>query len=60
MKQNSGGKNNKLCYEQISLYKDTKQVYLEKHHSNFCDDLYKNNPENLAEVDNEINKRIFL
>ena len=51
------GRNAKLCYGTISLNKSTKEVYLSKNHSNYCNEVNKIMPDNLVDINLEIAKK---
>ena len=51
------GRNNKLCYGTITYNKTTKEVCLSNNHSEYCNELNKEDPINLADVNNEILKK---
>ena len=51
------GKNPKLCYGTLSLNKKTNEIYFSKSHSNYCDNLNKNPPTNIEDIDTEIFKK---
>ena len=49
-----------LCYGQISLYKSSNSIYLEKNHSEYCDSIKKIIPDNIENIDEEIFKKCNL
>ena len=50
----------RLCYGQISLYKDSNKIYLEKTHSEYYNNIIKNIPDNIVDINDEINKKYKL
>lgn len=50
----------RLCYGQISLYKSSNSIYLEKNHSEYCDSIKKIIPDNIENIDEEIFKKCKL
>jgi len=50
----------KLCYGQISLYKNSNKIYMEKNHTTYCNNIVKNISDNTEDTDNEIFKKYKL
>ena len=47
----------RLCYGQISLYRSSNSIYLEKKHSEYCDRIKNIIPDNIENLDEEIFKK---
>lgn len=51
------GRHNKLCYGTITFNKVTKEIILKTKHSKYCDELKQTIPDNIEDIDSEIDKK---